>query len=99
MKNFYDAAIANSMAVALMVATGAIIVIVTGALEFTTMKQMTIIMAAMYGFCRLYQRYEREFEPDYSLMDGKNLEKLFIVLTLFIMSVALYVDVCAVMRF
>ena len=82
----------------LITALVAVIIIITGSLEFTTMQQMFVIMATMYGFCRLYQRYEREFEPGYSLMGGKNLEKLFAVLTVFIMCVALYVDICRVAR-
>ena len=98
MRGLYEFIMDNSMAVSLMIGLGAVITIMMGSLEFTTMQQMFVIMATMYGLCRLYQRYEREFEPEYSLMGGKNLEKLFAVLTVFIMGVALYVDICTVMR-
>ena len=97
-KIFWDGILENSFAVFLIVVLFSVIAVVFGSLSFTTMRQMAIIMVAMYGFCRIYQRYRRSEEKEYSLLGGKNLEKLFAVLTVFIMAVALYVDVCRVAR-
>jgi hypothetical protein len=95
----YKEALENSFAVFLITALGCLITILMGTLSYTTMKQMAIIMSAMYLFCRFYQSYQRKvFDEEYSLLGGHNLEKLFVVLTVFIMGVALYVDASSVMR-
>ena len=97
-KEIWEFVLENSFALFLMTVTACVIEIVFGVVELTTFQQMSVIMASMYGSCRLYQAYRRSMEKEYSLLGGRNLEKLFAVLTLFLLSVALYVDVCTIAR-
>lgn len=97
-KKMYSFTLENSFAICLGTALASVIWIMMGSILFTTMQQMAVIMATMYGCCWLYQRYRRAFEETYSLLGGRNLEVLFVILTIFIMSVALYVDVNIVAR-
>lgn len=98
MKKIYAWTLANSFLVAIGVALVAFVAIVFGSLSYTAMKQMAMIMAVFYLLCRAYQSYRKCFDPTYSLLGGHNLEKLFLILSIFSIGVGLYIDACKVAR-
>lgn len=98
MKSIYEGILNNSFALIIFVALVNFIAIVFGSLIYTTTQQMIMIMTVLYSCCRLYQSYRRSEDKEFSLLGGKNLEKLFLVLTMCILVVSIYVDACSVVR-
>lgn len=100
LKNMYKSVLENSLAWSLIVGFMTIVVMMIGTIQFTTFQQMFVIIVAMYGFCKLYQEYRKEFNVDFLLVGEKEktLEKLFAVLAVVLLSIGIYVDIQMVSR-
>ena len=98
-KMIYEGLLENSFAICLILSmAGVIYTMMYASISFTNCQQMIVIMTSMYLFCRLYQRYRRGYEKEYSMLGGNNLGKLFAVLTIMMMCLAFYLDICRVAR-
>ena len=98
MKNIFTWALRNSFVLDLATALSGLTFIVFGSLAFTATQQMILIILSFYSCCRLYQKYEREYDDGYSLLDGRNLEYIFLVFGLIAVAVGIYIDICSVAR-
>lgn len=97
--NIYEGILENSFAICLMLAmAGIIYMMMFASISFTNCQQMLAVMVSMYLLCRLYQKYRRGYEKEYSMLGGNNLGKLFTALTVLMMGLGFYLDICRVAR-
>lgn len=88
----------NSFAIFLAAACTCVITMVYGSIDFSCAQQMAVCVASIYISGKMYQTYRRSFEPEYSLLGGRNLEKLFIILLVIALAGGVYVDAQSVLR-